>query len=181
MNAQPITIRPATEEDLGAIAQVLVDTWRSTFRGRLPDAFLDRLSCPEQEERHRRTMGRPGTAYAVAAAGPRIVGFANGGPNRQQVLPQAGELYALYIRDGFQRQGLGMALFGAIVAAHRRHGRQGMFAWVLADNPNRGFYQRLGGQPAAERPITLGPATVTEIAYAWDDLDTLRSEEFFAN
>jgi GNAT superfamily N-acetyltransferase len=173
MNAQQVTIRPATEADLGPIAQVLVDTWRSTFRGRLPDAFLDGMSRLQQEERHRRTMGRPGISYAVAAVGPRIVGFANGGPNRQQILPQAGELYALYIQDGFQRQGIGTALFRAIVAKHRGHGRLGMFARVLADNPNRPFYRRLGGQPVAERPITLGPATVAEIAYAWDDLDTL--------
>lgn len=181
MDAQQIRIRPATEADLGAIARVLVDTWRTTFRGRLPDEFLDGLSCQHQEDRHRRGMGRPGTSYAVAEAGPRIIGFANGGPNRQQVLPQAGELYALYIQHGFQRQGVGGALFRAIVSEHRRHGRDAMFAWVLADNPNRGFYQRLGGHPVTERPIVLGPATVTEIAYAWDNLGALHLEEFFIN
>ena len=172
MNGEQVTIRGATEADLGAIAKVLVDTWRTTFRGRLADEFLDGMSYSHQEDRHRRTMSSPETSYFVAIAELQmeVIGFANGGPNRQQVLPQAGELYAIYIRHDFQRRGVGDRLFRAVVAEQQRHGRPGMFVWVLADNPNRAFYERLGGRPIAERPITLGPETVTEIAYAWDDL-----------
>ena len=172
MDVEQVVIRPATEMDLGAIAKVLVDTWRTTFRGRLPDEFLDGLSYSHQENRHRRTMSLPGTSYVVAVVEPHqeVVGFANGGPNRQQALPQAGELYAIYIRDGWQGRGIGAGMFRAIVAEHQRHGRQSMFAWVLGANPNRSFYERLGGRASAERPIVFGPATVSEVAYVWDDL-----------
>ncbi|MGO4728337.1 MULTISPECIES: GNAT family N-acetyltransferase [unclassified Inquilinus] len=172
MDAKQIVIRPAIETDLGAIARVLIDTWCTTFRGRLSDDFLDSMSYPHQESRHRRTMSLPGTSYAVAVVQPQqeIIGFANGGPNRQQTLSQAGELYALYVRDGWQRRGVGTRLFRAIVTEHQRHDRQSMFVWVLSENPNRAFYEKLGGQSVAGRPITLGPARVTEIAYAWDDL-----------
>lgn len=175
MDATRISIRPGTEADLGAIARVLVGTWRSTFRGRLPDEFLDGLSCSHQEERHRRTMFLPGTSYFVATQGQQesVVGFANGGPNRHRDLPQAGELYAIYIRDGHHRSGVGSRLFHAIAGEHRRRGRETMVVWVLADNPNRPFYENLGGRVIAQRPITLGSATVAEIAYAWDDLSLL--------
>ncbi|WP_225767736.1 GNAT family N-acetyltransferase [Inquilinus sp. Marseille-Q2685] len=175
MNAERFKIRTAIEEDLGAIARVLVDTWRTTFRGRLPNEFLDSMSYSHQEDRHGRMMRRPGTSYFVAVVEPQleVVGFANGGPSRQKVLPQAGELYAIYIRDAYHGRGIGKRLFRAVVAEHRRHEREGMFVWVLADNPNRGFYERLGGRQAAQRPITLGSATVPEIAYAWDDLRSM--------
>jgi hypothetical protein len=50
----PVGIRGATAADVPAVAGVLVDTWRTTFRGLLPDAFLDTMSYAHQEERHRR-------------------------------------------------------------------------------------------------------------------------------
>ena len=36
-----ITIRPATAADAAQIARVRVDCWRSTYRGLVPDAYLD--------------------------------------------------------------------------------------------------------------------------------------------
>jgi hypothetical protein len=58
-------IRKATEADMSGIAKVLVDIWSSTFRGLLPDDFLDGMSHARQEQRHRRTFARPETTYHV--------------------------------------------------------------------------------------------------------------------
>lgn len=168
-------IRPATQTDLADIAGVLVDGWRTTFRGRLPDAFLDSLSCEQQEVRHRRIMQTPGTVYFVAVepADGGIVGFANGGATRDEGFAQPAELYALYVRQPYQRRGIGQALFRSVADSLRQAGKSAMLVWVLADNPCRPFYQRLGGREIARRPITLGTATLDELAYAWDDLGNL--------
>ncbi len=62
-------------------------------------------------------MRLPATSYFVAVVEPQleVVGFSNGGPSREQVLPQAGELYAIYIRDAYQGRGIGRRLFRAVV------------------------------------------------------------------
>jgi len=45
-----------------------------------------------------------------------------------------------------------------------------MLVWVLAENPNRRFYESLGGRFLRSTTITLGGADLEEWAYGWDDL-----------
>jgi GNAT superfamily N-acetyltransferase len=173
-----VHIRPALQADLPGIAEVLVDTWRSTFQGVLPDDFLNGMSYAHQEERHRRTIQKPSVSYFVAETlnQGQIVGFASGGPNRHPELPYSGELYAIYVREGFQDQELGRRLFHSIALDLCRFGLSQMIVWVLANNPNRAFYERLGGRPLSTKPITLGSATVQQVAYGWDDLKSQGAE-----
>jgi ribosomal protein S18 acetylase RimI-like enzyme len=174
-----VYIRRGQESDLEAIARVLVDTWRTTFRGLLSDEFLDGLTYKHQEERHLRRMTNPRTAYFVAASiqTNEVIGFASGGPNRDSAYPYSGELYAIYICDKFQRRGIGKRLFCAIIGQLIESGLTSMLVWLLVNNPNSRFYERIGGRFAAERLIELGPDTVSEVALAWSDLErTFRSQ-----
>ena len=43
-------IRPATVDDAAAVAHVHVSSWRSTYRGLMPDAVLDSLSVERRAE-----------------------------------------------------------------------------------------------------------------------------------
>jgi hypothetical protein len=47
--------------------------------------------------------------------------------------------------------------------------------WVLAENPSRGFYERLGGRQIAQKPIHIGDADLLEVAYGWQDIRTLKN------
>src|SRR5437773_2593793 len=75
-------VRPAEVEDAAAIAAVHVATWRTTYRGLLPDDFLDSLDESGYEERCRRILVEPSSRVYVAADGPQVVGFASGGRER---------------------------------------------------------------------------------------------------
>ncbi len=46
-----------------------------------------------------------------------------------------------------------------------------MLIWVLADNPSRRFYERLGGQLVREAEVELGGQRLRELAYGWKNLD----------
>jgi ribosomal protein S18 acetylase RimI-like enzyme len=171
-------IRRATEADLKAIAHVLVDTWRTTFRGLLSDDFLDSMSYEDQRERHRRTMLVRKAPYfvAISVRTNKVIGFASGGASRHSEYPYPGELYAIYVRQAYQGRSIGKRLFCALADQLLQSGLSAMIAWVLVNNPNRGFYQRVGGREIATQPITLGPTTVDEVAFVWDNLgSTLRS------
>jgi GNAT superfamily N-acetyltransferase len=166
-----IKIRRGTVADLPAIAQVLVDTWRTTFGGVLPDPFLQAMSYEQQEERHRRTMGRPESIYFAATAEPDgVVAFASGGPSRSPEYPYPNELYAVYIRQQYQARGIGRRLLTAVSDQFIGSGRPAMIVWVLAVNPFRPFYERLGARPIDKQKIVLGTTEVEQIAYAWADL-----------
>lgn len=168
-----IEIRPGTAKDAPGIARVLVDTWRSTFDGLLPEEFLNGLSYQQQEARQQRAMAAPGNIsfVAVRTSDGAVVGFVSGGPIREPCGDYTSEFYAIYVRRGLQRQRLGRDLFGAFVASLAAEGGADLLVWVLANNPFRGFYPRMGGKAVSEQAMTLARDVVADaVAYGWDDI-----------
>jgi GNAT superfamily N-acetyltransferase len=172
---RPFAIRPGTGDDLFMIAGVLVDTWRSTFRGLLADDFLDGMSREEQSVRHARRMGAPGVSYLVAVepSTNEIIGFANFGPGRGTAPDDIHEIYALYVRAEHQGSGIGTALVGSAARHCAEQGAKSLFAWVLAGNPNRQFYERLGAKAVETTSIGLGNRSYEQVAYLWEDIAPL--------
>lgn len=168
-------VRPAEEIDAAAIARVHVATWRTAYRGLLPDDFLASLSESAYEERWRRTLSAGASKVYVAAEGGSIVGFASGGRERAGETNFSGELYAIYVLDESQHRGHGRELVSAMVAGLRKLGFDDMIVWVLRDNaPARRFYERLGGDYIREQPITIGPTLLHEVSYGWKRLEDVK-------
>jgi ribosomal protein S18 acetylase RimI-like enzyme len=168
-------IRPALLKDVEAIARVHVATWRSAYRGVLPDDFLASLSEAHYADRWRRVIGDGSSSVQVVDLPEGIVGFASGGRERAGETGFEGELYAIYVLDSAQRQGHGRELVRAVAGALREMKLKDMIVWVLRDNAAaRGFYERLGGVYVREQPITIGTATLEEVSYGWRSLDEIR-------
>lgn len=110
-----VRIRRAGLEDLPGVARVLVDTWRATYRGVVPEAFLEGLSYEGQAERwaqRLKTPTWPGRLFVAESESGEVVGFAAFGPDRASGFPgYTAELWAIYVLPTWQRKGLGRALF----------------------------------------------------------------------
>jgi len=171
----PPLIRPARPEDAAGIARVQGDAWRAAYRGIFPDAVLEaRGREPDAVERRRKWMETPRTACLVAEVDGEVVGFAMAGPTRKGPEGYDGELYALYVLPGSQREGLGRRLVLGAAGAMTALGFRRWCLWVLRDNPPaRAFYEALGGRPVAERTDEVLGIPVAEVAYGWDSLKDL--------
>jgi GNAT superfamily N-acetyltransferase len=178
-HASTVIVRRASPEDLSALASVHVATWKSAYRGIVPDDALDGLTV---ERDLASGFGRsllakdPRVAYFAAEAPPtRIVGFAVGGPVRDPEPAYDCELRALYVLPEAQRKGVGRALVRDVVCFHIDHGRSRMLVWVMEDNPYRRFYEKLGGVPVRRRLYTgeLSGVPLSNVAYGWSDLQKL--------
>ena len=168
-------VRPATLDDAAGIADVHVATWRTTYRGLLPDDFLASLSEEHYAERWRRVIGEGSSRVFVVDLPEGVVGFASGGRERAGETGFAGELYALYVLDGAQRHGHGRELVHAVAGALQEMEMPDMIVWVLRDNAAaRHFYERLGGVYVRAQPITIGSATLEEVSYGWRRLEDVR-------
>ena len=168
-------VRPAGADDVEGMARVSVDTWRLAYEGLLPRRYLARLRLPTQECQRRRLMAGPDTVHFVAEEPftGEAVGFASAGSARGEAGGGiTGEVFELYVQNGFQRQGLGRGLLLAARTWLAGQGHRTMIVWVLADNSARAFYERLGGRAAGQRAIRVGGALVDEAAYVWSDLGT---------
>ena len=172
-------IRRATVEDAAGIAQVHVDSWRTTYAGLVPDDYLASLSVEQRKQNWRAILSAPagaGVVYVAEVIPGHIVGFASGGPERTGNALYTGELYAIYLLAPYQRQGIGRRLMSAVVEQLIAAGHRSMLVWVLTTNPARLFYEALGGQPVAEQPINNGQATLQETAYGWQDIQHLAEQ-----
>src|ERR1700719_1255426 len=112
-------VRPAVLDDAAAIARVHVASWRTTYRGLLPEDFLASMGEEPYTERWRRVIGDGLSRVFVVDEDEGIVGFASCGRERAGESGFAGELYAIYILDSAQRQGHGRELLRAVAGALR--------------------------------------------------------------
>jgi L-amino acid N-acyltransferase YncA len=176
----PARIREATSADAEGVARVHVDTWRSAYRGIVPDSYLDGLDYRDSAERWARGFSNPdrrGFAFVAEDEDGEIVGFAVGGPQRSDVSGYEGELIAIYVLGNRQGKGAGRALARAVARELLARGMRSMVVWVLTDNhPARRFYESLGGVWLREGEFDLDGLKLMETCYGWEDVSALTNE-----
>lgn len=175
-----ITVRRATPEDAAAIGAVHVATWRSTYPGILPDAYLAELSAVRQAAHYEWAIHAQGGVFVAAVSGTdlgvgrqaRVVGFTTSGAARSAGLAE-GEIETLYVLDDWRERGLGRRLMRAAGQHLKSIGCRSVFLWVLSDNPSRWFYRRLGGRAIMQATISVGGRRVEQTAFVWDPIERL--------
>jgi ribosomal protein S18 acetylase RimI-like enzyme len=168
------TIRPARLEDALGIGKVQVESWRSSYKGLIDDVFLATLSYERRAQVWSQNLTDPPNSsflYIAETSPGDIVGFASAGPEHDGDPIYKGELYAIYLLQQAQRQGLGRKLVDIVMEKLWKCGFSSMLLWVLKDNlPARKFYAALGGEPLREKPIEIGSQVLTEVAYGWKNI-----------
>jgi GNAT superfamily N-acetyltransferase len=168
-----VTIRQATAADAREIAGVHVASWKTTYRGIVPQDYLDALDVAVRTERWEEEFARGGSHIFVAEDAATIHGFISGGLLREPIGKCDVEIYAIYVLADAQRRGIGRELMRALAMVFAEGGFARPAVWVLAENPSCHFYARLGAKPIMEKQIQIGGADLMEVAYGWESLGDL--------
>ncbi|WP_444683947.1 N-acetyltransferase family protein [Alkalicoccus luteus] len=165
-------VRKAQPADAGGIAAVHVDSWRETYRGIVPDSYLDRMSKAEREQKWKEKTN----SVIVAEIEGQIAGFVHYGPERSGSWSGFdGEIYALYIRKQHHRQGAGLLLFEAAGHELGRLGLEAAVCCVLTENRQaRCFYEKSGGELLGEDTFLIDGVRMHELIYGWRSLPLQR-------
>ncbi len=170
-------VRFADRTDAQAIARIRVDAWRATYKGMIPDAYLDAMNVEESAALWARilTAGATRTSVHVGEDDGEVVGFASGLMLTEPKFGLDAELSAIYLRQDRQRKGTGRRLVAAVAGTQRTHGATGLLTWVIAGNrPARAFYEALGAELLVEQPFQWDGMDLMEAGYGWRDLDALK-------
>ena len=166
-------IRASTKADPHGIARVHNESWRTTYRGMLPDSYLANRSDEESRSMWAGAIeaGRP--PYVAEDETGEIVGFVAGGPARTDADEYEGELYAIYILESHQGRGIGRLLVQALARDLSERGMRSMLLWVMKGNPAQHFYEALGGQEIRTQEFKIAGVTIEEIGFGWKDITPL--------
>lgn len=159
-------VRKAELGEEAQICAVLTATWKTAYRGIVDDTFLDALAVDEARLARMREQIESGGVF-VALDTERIVGAALFGEAVKETCAGRGELYALYVLPEHHGAGLGRGLVDAVCAELAARGFRKVVIGCLADNPSRGFYERLGCKLDAETVCRIGGRDYPECIYTF--------------
>lgn len=166
-----ISIRNAGPDDAESIAAIHIASWRATYRGSIPDSYLDSLTIEQRLPMWKQVLvsASPLVRVWVAERDDEIVGFCSVGPP----LSQADEpddslvLHTIYLDPNSIRRGIGRQLLD-----HAEHQMSRMDAttatlWVLESNePAKRFYEAAGWTTdGTEQLDEIFGQTVREVRY----------------
>lgn len=172
-----LTIRLATSQDAETIALLHIENWRNTYRGMMPDGYLD---GPIVEERRSFWKNRLSPSaheqqlVLIAERSQKPAGFACVLVDKE---PEWGAcLDNLHVLPQSRRSGIGRALF--LEAAQwvlRSKPGWPIHLWVFEGNGDaRCFYDSLGGRiiMTKNRQVLEG-VWAQSCLYLWKDLNAL--------
>lgn len=157
----PICIKPAeTDEELRGRGYVHCTAWQEAYRGIVCDAYLDSMTVGATTAR---ALKFPENTL-VAKDREKVIGFAVYGPSRDEDLPDAGEVIAIYVLSGYYGRRIGYRLMNEAFSRLREY--RTVYVWVFEKNERAiRFYHRYGFESDGHRKQwNLGtPVTVVRM------------------
>ena len=167
-------VRRAEEHDFAGIAAVHVASWEDNYRGILPDDVISARTLERRTEQWRNAVRDPQRVTFVACVvDSALVGFARAlvySPPRDGFDTY---LQTIYLLSSAKEAGIGSSLLGGLARVLVARGCRNMVLRVLAENPARGFYERLGARLLPEGVSIDAGIFPNDVVYAIDDLTRL--------
>ena len=155
-------IRQAREEDVMQIAEIVVEDWKTAYRGIIDDDYLDSLRA---EQRYQIEIKRY-QKYMVAVEDNEVLGCAWNEIADDEAADC--EINALYVRYSKRGHGIGRALMQNSMDSFRKAGKKSMIIWCLKDNhESRKFYERMGGKEYKDGTHRWGNREYGMISYLY--------------
>ncbi|MFI4935721.1 MAG: GNAT family N-acetyltransferase [Caulobacterales bacterium] len=175
-------IVPAGPGDAAGLARVHVTSWRETYGGLLPQAYLDGMRPLAHTRRFYRDLirAKKGDVVLLAEGAEGAMAYAAGTRLAGDGRAADAEVFTLYVLREAQGAGVGKALLTSAARVLQAEGARSLMLFVLSGNlPARRFYEHLGGEAFAEVPSNGWGGGLTETAYRWPDIGALAGKSAY--
>ncbi len=139
-------IRKSTDNDMRALAELVAIVWNETYKGLVPDDYLDNLykTIDERAERYKKNNKTMKDIYEyLLFINDELSGFIRFGKSETET--DMGEIYALYVLSKYQKLGYGKKLVDFGIDKLKVMGYKKMIIACLKGNPSNDFYKHIGG------------------------------------
>jgi ribosomal protein S18 acetylase RimI-like enzyme len=168
-----LTIRPARAGEADAVADLHAVSWRSAYRGILPDETLGPDLVPRRRAFWQQAFTREDwNAILVAEDAGALIGFIAVSSDPDGAYDAF--VQSLHVHPERKRGGIGRALLGAAATVIAAAGRRSVYLWVYDGNvPARDFYFALGGTAAEAKSHEIAGQQIPELRMVWPDAAAL--------
>lgn len=111
MNNINFSIRPARINDALQITTIGYNCWQDSYKGILPDQFLQSINLQQQIKRTEVAINNDSTHFIVASnSNDSIVGYCSFGPSKRSIFPSHYEIHSIFLMQKERSKGLGSLL-----------------------------------------------------------------------
>ncbi len=161
-------IRPATGQDIAAIAALQTASWRDSYRGMLSDAYLENEMSGDLLRHWQGVELRPEDVVLVAEEAGAVVGFIAVWCDPDPYIDN------LHVLPDLRSRGTGRRLMQAAAEALMRRGHASAYLWVLEANRRAlAFYESLGGQRGEAADHEVFGQMLPSLKVVWPDLSRI--------
>lgn len=153
------------EDDIDAVCGIYAASWKSAYRGIIPQEFLDNID----KEKWREGIQSSELISLVMLNGAEMIGTASYCASRFMSLKGFGEIVSLYLLSDYWGSGYGGQLLQAAVDGLAELGYTYVFLWVLEENMRaRAFYEKFGFQNSGDYlNDNIGGKDLRELRYIY--------------
>lgn len=149
MTAHIWHIEPLAAAHTHSLAECHIACWREAYRELVPQHVLDAFDVERRAEQWERIRVRYPDSTVVARTGDTVIGFASGGPSRDDPPVAAREVNAMYVRAAWYGTGVAHELMRAVLRPDTATS-----LWVFEDNPRaQAFYRKFGFELDGSRRV----------------------------
>lgn len=117
-----------TRSDVLGKAYVHYKSWQETYKGMIDPDYLRSRTLAKCEQ----IANEEQDGVLIAKERNRVIGFVRYGAYRDDTLPGAGEIYAIYLLEEYHDRGIGCTMMKEALKALSAYRTVAM--WVLAEN-----------------------------------------------
>ena len=141
-----IIFRSMLPEDAYEFSACNISSWRSAYKGIVPDEVLDNLSLEARAEKNKQYLNeKKENPYYCAVYDKKIIGNLVINKSRDEDKPNTGEIIAFYLIEEFWGKGYGRKMMDYAIETLKNMGYNEIILWVLEENHRaRKFYEKCG-------------------------------------
>ena len=176
-----IVYRKAKVEDYEGIYYVSCYSWDETYRGFMPDEYLDdRIENFElrklKTKAYLEKLENEGDLdkYLVCEVDGNIIGICQYLRSQNEKYPDSGLLGALYVLKKYQKIGIGRDMFRMAVEGLMDIGYDTMYLECMTGNDSVNFYKKYGGIIVENIDYPISDFTVKADIVFYEDINKLK-------
>ena len=139
------SIKRATAEDAAAISKIHALSWKSAYKGIVPQKYLDGIKADLWGGAFQKWITENVFKADLLVLNDAAIGCITYGKSRDDRFLGWGEIVSIYMHPDHYRKGYGQRLIAHALQQQKADGFKNCFLWVLAANASaRRFYEKNG-------------------------------------